>query len=225
VKFSDTVDRAIVDSATFESPEAGLARMAALLDSGLAISDLAWSRLTPWRELTAQFFDAPALVAHLSKITRVVVNYEPPAGERADRSQALLLIGWLAARLGWRAAGPPSKQAGSTTLHLSDTSGSPIAVELRPAAPSEDVLDRLSALMIECRGARFTIARDDAPDCAVARSEVAGMQAIQRKVRLERLDEAGLIGEELRLLGKDETYERALKIAAALVPYSVCHND
>jgi glucose-6-phosphate dehydrogenase assembly protein OpcA len=232
LKFAETVDRVIVDSATFASPEAGLARMAALLNRGeasgehdrrpggtnTAISDLSWSRLTPWRELVAQFFDAPALVAHLAEVTRVVVDYEARAGAAADRSQALLLVGWLAARLGWRAAGPPGEQADSTTLHLASASGEPIAVELRPAAPVDDALDRLSALAIECRRARFTIARDDAPNCAVARSEVAGMQPIQRKVRLERLDEPDLIGEELRLLGHDQTFEAVLQVMAGLIP-------
>ncbi|MEO7908314.1 MAG: glucose-6-phosphate dehydrogenase assembly protein OpcA [Roseiflexaceae bacterium] len=239
LKFANMVDRVIVDSATFAAPEAGLARLAALLNpdpsttsknteertehggqsgAGTTISDLSWSRLTPWRELTAQFFDAPALVPHLAEITRVTVDYEARAGEAADRSQALLLVGWLAARLGWRTGSPPSEQPDSTTLYLISATGEPIAVELRPAAPADDALDRLSGLAIECRRARFTIARDDTPDCAVARSEIAGMQPIQRKVRLERLDEAELIGEELRLLGHDQTFEAVLKVTAGLLP-------
>jgi glucose-6-phosphate dehydrogenase assembly protein OpcA len=232
LKFADFVNRVIVDSATFAAPEAGLARMAALLNrnadtadlgdepggAGTAISDLSWSRLTPWRELTAQFFDAPALIPHLAQIARVGVDYEARPGAAADRSQALLLVGWLAARLGWRSADPADEQAGTTTLHLASATGAPIAVELRPAAPAEDALDRLAALTIECRRARFTIARDHAPDCAVARSEIEGMQPIQRKVRLERLDEADLIGEELRLLGHDRTYEAVLKVTAGLIP-------
>ncbi len=225
LKFADMVDRVIIDSATFAAPEAGLARMAALLEhdgrqsgAGTAISDLSWSRLTPWRELIAQFFDAHALVAHLAEITRVTVDYEARAGAVADRSQALLLVGWLAARLGWRTANPPIERPDGTTLHLASPTGAPIAVELRPAAPADDALDRLSALAIECRRARFKIARDDTPDCAVARSEIEGMQLIQRKVRLERLDEAELIGEELRLLGHDQTFEAVLKVTAGLIP-------
>jgi glucose-6-phosphate dehydrogenase assembly protein OpcA len=217
-RYADLVNRVIVDSATFDAPEAGLARMAAHLSASMAVSDLSWSRLTPWRELTAQFFDAPALVPHLSEITRVTVDYDAPAGETTDRSQALLLVGWLAARLGWHVAGPPTKQDGATTLHVAAAKGEPIAIELRPTAPSDDLLDRLSALTIECRRARFSVGRDDTPDCAVARSEVEGMQPLQRKVRLERLDEAGLIGEELRLLGHDQTFENVLKVAATLVP-------
>jgi glucose-6-phosphate dehydrogenase assembly protein OpcA len=232
LKFADLVDRVIVDSATFAAPEAGLVHLAALLNrdsgqagAGTAISDLSWSRLTPWRELIAQFFDAPALVAHLAQIERVVVGYEARAGAAADRSQALLLVGWLAARLGWRAAGPASEQPEGTTLHLASATGAPIAVELRPAPPADDALDRLSALAIECRRARFTIARDHTPDCAVARSEIAGMQPIQRKVRLERLDEAELIGEELRLLGHDQTFETVLKVTADLIPPEIVTSD
>ncbi|HEU5100285.1 MAG TPA: glucose-6-phosphate dehydrogenase assembly protein OpcA [Roseiflexaceae bacterium] len=235
LKFADYVDRVIVDSATFAKPEAGLVRLAALLSpdtsnrsagpgaanwsagANAAISDLAWSRLTPWRELTAQFFDAPALVPHLSEITRVTLEYEAHAGGPADRSQALLLLGWLAARLGWAPGDAMSERSGITTLGMVAANGEPIAVELHPAAPADDLLDRLSALTIECRRARFNVARDAAPDCAVARSEVEGMQPIQRKVRLERLDEASLIGEELRLLGHDQTFELALMVAAGLI--------
>jgi glucose-6-phosphate dehydrogenase assembly protein OpcA len=213
----------IVDSTTFVEPEAGLARLAALLDrggqnSGVAISDLSWGRLTPWRELTAQFFDAPALVSHLSEITRVTLDYEARAGAAPDRSQALLLVGWLAARLGWRMAGPPSQQPNGAMLRLAAANGEPIAIELRPTEPIDDALDQLSALAIDCRRARFTIARDAAPGCAAARSEIDDMQPIQRKVRLERLDEAELIGEELQLLGRDQTFETALKAMAGLVP-------
>jgi hypothetical protein len=43
------------------------------------------------------------------------------------------------------------------------------------------------------------------------------MPPLQRKVRLERLDEANLIAEELRLLGRDRTFEEALRVAAALI--------
>jgi len=217
-KFDSLLDRVIVDSATFDAPEAGLAHMAAQLPSGIRMSDLCWSRLTPWRELVAQFFDAPALVAHLAEIARVTVDYEARAGEAPDRSQALLLVSWLAARLGWRALGPLAEQSGASTLRLAGADGGEIAVELRPAEPKDDYLDRLAALTIECRRARFSVARDDTPDCAVARSEVEGMQPLVRKVRLERLDEAGLIGEELRLLGRDQTFEEVLRVAAALIP-------
>ena len=62
-----------------------------------AVSDLSWTRLTPWRRLIAQFFDSPSLQPYLDRLTAVDIEHD--AGSAA---QALLLAGWLAARLGWR---------------------------------------------------------------------------------------------------------------------------
>jgi glucose-6-phosphate dehydrogenase assembly protein OpcA len=217
VKLSSLVDRVILDSATFVSPEAGLVALSQLIGATTAISDLSWSRLTPWRELTAQFFDVPALAPHLAEIERVIIEYEAQPGAVTDRSQALLLVGWLASRLGWRPHGGAHEQGGVTTLHMARAVGDDVAVELRPAEAKDDLLDRLVTVTVECRRARFLVASHDAPDCAVTRAEADGMPPLQRKVRLEHLDEAGLIGQELRLLGRDQTFEAALKIAAALV--------
>ena len=214
-KFADMVDRMIVDSATFSRPEASLARMAALLESGIRISDLSWSRLTPWRELTAQFFDAPSQVTHLEELTQVTVNYEAQP-DADDRSQALLLVAWLATRLGWRAAGSASWHSNITTLLMKRANTSEVTIRLRPAKPKEDGLDRLAALTLESPRARFSVERDRAPHCAVARAEIAGMPPLTRKVHLEQLDEAELIGEELQLLGQDQTFAEVLGVAATL---------
>jgi glucose-6-phosphate dehydrogenase assembly protein OpcA len=216
-RFADLVDRTIVDSATFAAPEAGMARMARWLGSEARVSDLAWGRLTPWRELTAQFFDAPAMAQHLGEVVRVTVDYEMRRGGAPDRSQALLLIGWLVSRLGWRLSEGLRPTDGGAFVRLLAGDGGPIEVELRQAEPQDDVLDRLAALTIECRHARFTVARDDEPDCAMARAEVGGMQPLARRVRLERLDEADLLGEEVRLLGRDQTFEEALRFVAEVV--------
>jgi len=214
-KFADIVDRMIVDSATFSRPEASLARMAALLESGIRISDLSWSRLTPWRELTAQFFDAPSQVTYLEELTQVTVNYEAQP-DADDRSQALLLVGWLATRLGWRAAGSASQRGSITTLPMRRADRSEVTIKLRPTKPKEDVFDRLAALTLESPRAKFSVERDRAPHCAVARAEIAGMPPLTRKVHLEQLDEAELIGEELRLLGQDQTFAEVLGMAATL---------
>ncbi|MFN8500577.1 glucose-6-phosphate dehydrogenase assembly protein OpcA [Kouleothrix sp.] len=213
-RFGSLIDRVVVDSATFDAPEAGLARMAELLAAGMRVSDLAWSRLTPWRELTAQFFDAPAQVAHLRELTSVTVSYEA-SDAAADRSQALLLVGWLAARLGWRVNAPLAARA-DTSARLRRDDGSEVLVRLRPAKPKDDELDRLAALRLESPRALFSVARDRVPNCAVARAEVQGMPALVRRVRLEHLDQAELIGAELRLLGRDVTFAEAARVAAEL---------
>ena len=216
VKLSDLADRVIVDSATFAAPAAGLARLAQLLDRDLAISDLAWARLTPWRELIAQFFDAAAMLPHLGRIAEVTVEYAARPGGATCWTQALLLVGWLGSRLGWRPAGGVAGGEGRTRLVMQRADGSDVQIELHGAEPEADATDRLASVVLECPQARFSVMRGASPDAAIARAEVAGMPPLQRVVRLEQLSEVDLIAEELRLLGRDHAFEGALRVAAVL---------
>jgi glucose-6-phosphate dehydrogenase assembly protein OpcA len=209
-------DRTIVDSASFAAPEAALPRLAALLNTHTTISDLSWARLTPWRELIAQFFDAPAMAPHLAEIDQITVEYEGRPGQAPDRTQAFLLIGWLGSRLGWRPSAALDERDGATWLAL-ERPGGQVRVELRPVEPKEDVLDRLATVTLTCVRGRFSVERADAPDAAVARAEVEGMLPLQRMVRLEQMDEAALLIEELRLLGHDHGFEGALRLATELL--------
>jgi glucose-6-phosphate dehydrogenase assembly protein OpcA len=63
--------------------------------------DLNWERLVPWRELIAQFWDVPGWRNALKGLDRVEIDLARPPGGRSNRSQALLIAGWLASRLGW----------------------------------------------------------------------------------------------------------------------------
>ena len=61
----------------------------------VALGDLAWMRLDPWRDVIAQFFDDPSVRDELFAIRRIVVS-------SGSDSEALYLGGWLASRLGWK---------------------------------------------------------------------------------------------------------------------------
>lgn len=61
----------------------------------LELSDLAWGRLSPWRELIAQCFDGDR-IEQLAKINAIEIDF---AREHVP-SEALLLAGWLVSRLG-----------------------------------------------------------------------------------------------------------------------------
>jgi glucose-6-phosphate dehydrogenase assembly protein OpcA len=216
-RLCDLANRVIVDSASFAAPEDGMPRLASLLAERKAVSDLAWARLTPWRELIAQFFDAPAMLPHLDALERILVEYEAQEGGASDRTQAFLLVGWLGARLGWRPADSAQVTDDTTLLTLAWPDGRRVAVELRPVEPKDDALDHLATCTLECARGRFTVGRADTPDAAVARSEVEGMQPIQRVVLLQRMGEADLLAEELRLLGRDYGFEGALRLATELL--------
>lgn len=105
-------NRVIVDTNTFLDPEADLQALASLMQShqGTAISDMNWGRITPWRQLVAQFFDTPEILPYLSGINAIEIEHAvaplamPLQGERGEISPnptlALLLAGWLKGRLG-----------------------------------------------------------------------------------------------------------------------------
>ncbi|HEU4326047.1 MAG TPA: glucose-6-phosphate dehydrogenase assembly protein OpcA [Roseiflexaceae bacterium] len=210
-------DRIILDSASFDNAETGLAHTAGALERGLPVSDMAWGRLTPWRELTAQFFDAPALLPHLAEIDSLEIEFETGAGGPPDRSPALLMVGWLASRLGWHTNGGAPLGREQLSFELRRADGAPVTVQLRPAPAREDLLDRLASLTLICAHGRFSITRGEQPESALARADVEGMAHLERVVRLERHREDDLLAEELRLLGHDHGYEGALRAAAVLL--------
>ncbi|MQA23933.1 MAG: glucose-6-phosphate dehydrogenase [Micromonosporaceae bacterium] len=80
-------ERRITDSATCEDPIAALRQRGA--DYAPGDTDLAWTRVTPWRTLVAGVFDTAAAPASEIRI----------AAPAADPG-AMLLAGWLKARLG-----------------------------------------------------------------------------------------------------------------------------
>ena len=101
----DTSDQLVIDSSAFPDSVQVLARLHALGVEeypGVAFRDLAWARLTPWRELTAQFFDAPPSRPYLDGIQRVLVTYAYADEGQYNPEQALLYgeLARVAPRLG-----------------------------------------------------------------------------------------------------------------------------
>jgi hypothetical protein len=94
---------------------------------GPRVVDLAWLRTAPWRERIAALFDPPA---ERSLIEAVHIRHHP-ASERA----AVLVLGWLSARLG-RLPGAPALEAdaeaparGITRIGLTSGSGRSVVIE------------------------------------------------------------------------------------------------
>lgn len=123
-------DRIIVDSSSFFTPEESIRALSTLVQNfpESSVSDLNWGRITPWRELVAQFFDVTEYRPHLSNINTIEIEHaaepfaEPTRTEQGDVSPnstcALLLAAWLKTRLGW--------QYSSDSPHAKDESNSAI---------------------------------------------------------------------------------------------------
>ena len=78
------VDRLVVDSREWRDPDAAFARLPELFER-VMVSDISWARIEPWREAISRLW--PGIRA----ATRLRVA--------APRAEALLLKGWLDARL------------------------------------------------------------------------------------------------------------------------------
>ncbi|MBK5291841.1 MAG: glucose-6-phosphate dehydrogenase assembly protein OpcA [Acidobacteriia bacterium] len=87
--------KVIIDSAGVAGLS-GQVRMIRNAGGSQRVGDLAWTRLTRWRESIAQIFDNPAHLARLADIDKVTISYE---GEHIPMS-ALYLTAWLRNCLG-----------------------------------------------------------------------------------------------------------------------------
>lgn len=66
--------------------------------------DLAWARLTPWRETLAEVFDRKDCLPALRTLRRIEIGFTG-AADGFPPPPVWLLAGWLASRLGWKPEG------------------------------------------------------------------------------------------------------------------------
>ena len=214
----DTCDRLVVDSADFapqraESALAGLQRLVEEDDVG--VSDLNWLRLTHWRELVAQFFDAPPGRRYLDRLDRVEVEIASRHGRQADVAGGLLLVGWLASRLGWVLEGGRRSRGGAMAFAFRSPAGA-VAVDFRPRPIERD--EGLHSFRVGASGgATFSLRRvPDDERCVAVTAEIPE-GGHSRVVRVDRPSQAALLSEELDVQGRDTVFEEALAQAVRLM--------
>ena len=185
------------------------------LSDHLYVVDLAWLRSTPWRERIAATFDPAALRCELDRIAAITIRHHP------DSTVAgLLLIGWLASRLGWR-LGPLRADGSADGAVLSGVAQAARAgqeIALRLEAAPEQLVRGLAGLSIEtASGIQLRLDRG-----------TGGLRAYQRDVEGREHEwtilgasrgEAGILGEGIRqALLRDPTYRPALQAAQQMLP-------
>ena len=215
-------DRFIVDSADFARPDQTLPEIARLARHRVAITDLNWARLTHWRELIAQFFDVPTWRPFLDGITGIRAGFAVDMdGRDIHPSQALLLLGWLSSRLGWRPVESlaPS-EAGGLLFRMGRADGAPIMVRLRPRFERGLDAGDMSGIRIQAaygrETAEFVIKRAPDERHATATAIIGGVVRSERVVPLPALGIRELLGEELAIARNDHVYEVALAALMAL---------
>ena len=259
LKLVEISNRVIVDSTSFFNPEQDIVTLSLLHQNSpdYALSDLNWGRITSWRELVVQFFDVTEYRPYLSGITSIEIEHAaaplatPIRTELGDVSPnpacALLLAGWLKARLNWSlvtdsrenirdtASGTYHWQMVPATVTQSTRApGSPrvktgklgmahrAKIDIRPQIrsnmrPGSICLVRLIS-NIEGKQATFTIDREGDPNHVLTSVLLPQETRPDRTVSLAAAyKESELLHDELEIMGHDYLFEQTLEEMAELL--------
>ncbi len=196
-----------------EGWHAAIAR-ACELSAQVYVVDLAWLRSTPWRERVAASFDPPAMRAELMSLRAVTVRHHPDS-----TVAAMLLLGWLASRLGWeldRAQILPDDADGGRLSGRAKAADGDIELSLH-ATPRLHV-PGLEGVQLET-GSGLRVTLDRGPGGLRSRwREPDGNERAWTLLGASR-GEGGILGEGIRqALLRDPTYRPALQAAHAMLP-------
>jgi glucose-6-phosphate dehydrogenase assembly protein OpcA len=183
------------------------------LTEQLYVVDLAWLRSTPWRERVAATFDRRPMRCELASLNALTVRHHPDS-----TVAAMLLVGWLASRLGWELdrAKPlkPAHDAARLGAHA-NAAGRDIEVRLE-SAPALQVPGLESVELASASGVRVRLDRGPG-GLRVHRRERDGSERRWSLLGASR-GEGGILGEGIRqALLRDPTYRPALYAAHAML--------
>jgi glucose-6-phosphate dehydrogenase assembly protein OpcA len=227
-ELADICDRLIVDTTSLDLSADTirlLARLASLRQSELRLSDLTWARLTPWRQLVAQFFDNPAAQASIDLIDELTISFSENSDlDATGLSSALLVAGWFATRLGWHAPGELVRSGTGWRLTLrAGAKGSQreIVLRLHPEpSSSPGSLIRMNICASPNDACTLSVERASAAELLTT-SVFRERPPMSRLTYMRPLDPAALLSDELRMFGRDVVFEEAMIFAARLLPEGV----
>jgi len=181
------------------------------------VVDLAWLRSTPWRERVAATFDPASMRPELDSLSAVEVRHHPDS-----TVAAMLFVGWLASRLGWKELSHSRIVEGRTghdgVLAGNARSGRGTDIELRLQADPELRVPGLAGVRLSS-GSVMQLSLDRGPGGLHAhRRDRAGTERTWTLLGASR-GEGGILGEGIRqALLRDPTYRPALQAAQAMLP-------
>ncbi len=181
--------------------------------AGIAIRDLNWSRITAWRDLIAQFFDAAATRDYLQEITEVEItrNLSAPG---SIPSRTLLLTGWLASRLGWNRIS--AERYGDQWLSRWKCGNHEVRVNFAGTTAEPNQPPGISSVTLRTSSkTEFSVMIEQGSPFLTATAAVEDSRLIH-SVPQEPQDEASLLIRELSQTGEDIVFKEALAEALAL---------
>ena len=155
---AEIAGRVIVDGAQLGSPRQALQRLSEF--PGRRVADLAWIRLTRWRQLIAQIFDKPENAAKLPSIREVQIHH---AGS-AVPIEGHYFAAWLDEALPHAATkfmGGGKGEEGHLSLVQFDCGEAPVSVGLSEGQAAELRIDDLAAKSICPEPSEYLLLREE----------------------------------------------------------------
>ncbi len=202
-------DRWIVDSADFAEPLADMARLQEMVrvDETIAVSDLTWARLTPWRTMFAQIFDHPTVRPALDQLSALTITMG------RHQAAALLGVGWVASCLGWQIAAVAPTAAG--LLCTFSGPSNPVTVTLQAVGPEDEGVPTIALTCAAQPQLKISLGRGTHHQ-AVASVVQIGDEIRTQVGELRVFNDGLLLTEELNVYSHDRMYEAALAVVAAI---------
>lgn len=219
-RLSAVCNSVIFDSSGFTQVEQNLLNIQELIEAGIPVNDLNWSRLAAWQELTAQAFDPPQRRAALKEVDRVTIDYE-----KGNPSQALMFLGWLASRLNWLPSGYQQEEGDYNITRIQFVTEDQRQVEAEvagvPTANSGDIPGDMIAL-------RLNSTNQEADCCTVLCSETSGCMRMElgggaQNCRFQQVSSLSdqsteeLLSQQLQRWGRDVLFEESLAVTAGML--------
>lgn len=192
------VDRFIYDSGDWEDFDAQMRLVESAQDEArqrIVLCDLNWTRLDKTRLAIAQFFDHPASHHHFAEIENIQIYFAP-----GFRSTALLLAGWLAAQLNWRAESIDS----SARFRFASSNGDNIDIEFRERAG-----EPVSEIALNSNGIEFLVRHAECGDLLEVSRGRPDEERLAQVMPAQSNDPVQLMSQELLRGGPHHVYLRA----------------
>jgi glucose-6-phosphate dehydrogenase assembly protein OpcA len=215
---AEGAEQVLFDSIGWPQPARGVVAVAGWLEKlqrgqrpgqRRVAADLNWRRLKTWRRLLAQALDPTVAPGVLDGIKAIEVEHGPHG-----IVQALELVSWLAARVGWKARAGKVQPGVEVHWHLDGPHG-PLRLSLRrrEAGPPAILQMRLLCTVAEKEAAlRFT-AEEDGRRLAVVPE---GIAAAPRTVTVPQLSLAEMIARQLSDRDRDPVFRQSMAVAKVL---------
>ncbi len=206
-KLATMSDQIIYDSIGWTNPAQGMKAMSRWVEAERnehIIFNLAWRRLKPWRRLLSQVLDPVVQPGALARVSRVSIEHGPHA-----LPIALLLLGWLASRLGWQPVSGNVLSA-KETLWQFNAAGHQFPVTVTRLEQGEPAPHKLHWCWQDSTGehhAVFALLSDQRLGIVEDSSDVP-----VRVIPAPALTRSALVSAQLAHRTRDKLFERALEI-------------